>query len=37
LAIAVEIASDVEEQRLVDLGYLKLDEKWYTPLDSLRD
>jgi len=31
LDIAVEIASDVEEERLVKLGYLKLDEKWYTP------
>ena len=31
LDIAVEIASDVEEERLVNLGYLKLDEKWYTP------
>jgi len=31
LDIAVEVASDVEEARLVNLGYLKLDEKWYTP------
>jgi hypothetical protein len=31
LDIAVEVAGDVEEARLLDLGYLKLNEEWYTP------
>jgi hypothetical protein len=29
--IAVEMASDVEEARLRDLGYLRLNGEWYTP------
>lgn len=29
--IAVEMASDVEETRLRDLGYLRLNGEWYTP------
>ena len=31
LDIAVEVASDVEEGRLLSLGYLKLNDEWYTP------
>ena len=29
--VAVELASDVEDARLRDLGYLKLNDEWYTP------
>jgi hypothetical protein len=29
--IAVEVASDVEETRVRDLGYSKLNDEWYTP------
>ena len=29
--VAVEAASDVEEARLRDLGYLRLNGEWYTP------
>jgi hypothetical protein len=29
--IAVEVATDVEETRLRDLGYSKLNDEWYTP------
>ena len=29
--IAVEVVSEVEEQRLLDLKYLKIGNKWYTP------
>jgi hypothetical protein len=31
LDIAVGVACDVEEARLLDLGYLKLNAEWYTP------
>jgi len=31
LDIVVEVAGDVEEGRLLDLGYLNLNDEWYTP------
>lgn len=31
LDIAVEVAGDVQEERLLELGYLKLGNDWYTP------
>jgi hypothetical protein len=31
LDIAVEVISEVEEQRLIDLQYRKIGNKWYTP------